>query len=115
MGLSKVVYDGEIGAGLKAKSFISEGTLLLTVGGSMAVDEWGGGDSVSVIIPKAGDETLGPIAKRLILGPFRFANHDCSPNCQASGFPWKVFIRLPSPSLPRFLEHMPTWLKQLGT
>jgi hypothetical protein len=24
----------------------------------------------------------GPKGNRLILGPFRFANHDCSPNCQ---------------------------------
>ncbi|KAF8803051.1 hypothetical protein BYT27DRAFT_7044026, partial [Phlegmacium glaucopus] len=24
----------------------------------------------------------GEVGPRLILGPFRFANHDCSPNCQ---------------------------------
>ncbi|KJA22342.1 hypothetical protein HYPSUDRAFT_99130, partial [Hypholoma sublateritium FD-334 SS-4] len=29
----------------------------------------------------------GEVGPRLILGPFRFANHDCSPNCQIMAIP----------------------------
>lgn len=29
----------------------------------------------------------GPQGVRIILGPFRFANHDCEPNCQVSRWP----------------------------
>jgi hypothetical protein len=50
----------------------------------MAKDKWHGAGGLSIIKPKAGDQTLGPQEERLILGPFRFVNHDCSPNCQVT-------------------------------
>jgi hypothetical protein len=33
---------------------------------------------------EAAPNQLGPMGQRLILGPFRFVNHDCKPNAQVS-------------------------------
>ena len=47
----------------------------------MSSDNVGAG-GLSVILSSPGQ--LGPENERLILGPLRFANHDCKPNCQVS-------------------------------
>lgn len=79
--IEKVSFDGgiSISGGLKANCVIPPSTAILSTCGSMsknvlAVEE----QSVSAI---EGPEPHYP-GKRLVLGPFRFGNHDCDPNCQ---------------------------------
>jgi hypothetical protein len=49
----------------------------------MSSDNYGiGVGGLSVITKGAGQ--LGPENERLLLGPFRFVNHECIPNCQVS-------------------------------
>jgi hypothetical protein len=79
--LQKVCFDGgSISAGLVACCNIAAATVILSTCGSMSSD---GSDvgGFSVIQPSSAQ--LGPQEPRIILGPFRFANHDCQPNCQA--------------------------------
>jgi len=59
--------------------FIPAQTYILMASGSMSSDNFGGG-GLSVILRGSGQ--LGPKNERLILGPLRFANHECKPNCQ---------------------------------
>jgi len=80
VGLQKVSFDGsEISAGLVATSPIPHSTHLLTASGSMSSDLYTGGGFSEIASHKS---QRGPQGRRLILGPFRFANHDCDPNCQ---------------------------------
>jgi hypothetical protein len=79
--VTKISFQGKISAGLECTRPISAGTYILTAGGSMSSDNvYGGG--LSVITRSTGQ--LGPGGERLILGPLRFANHECEPNCQVS-------------------------------
>jgi hypothetical protein len=48
----------------------------------MSSDNYGAHGGLSVIMRSKGQ--LGPEDVRLILGPLRFANHECNPNCQVS-------------------------------
>jgi hypothetical protein len=52
---------------------------ILTASGSMSLNIVKG-PGISNIQSHASQ--LGPSGVRLILGPFRFVNHDCEPNCQ---------------------------------
>lgn len=83
--LDKVSFDGhEMDGGLKAIEVIPAGIPILATASSTASD----------VIP---DQTTGisiiethpcqiqPVGVRLLLGAFRFANHDCNPNCQVKG------------------------------
>jgi SET domain len=78
--IEKVSFDNQtVSAGLKATAHIGAATWILSTCGSMSSDihHYRG---VSVI--QSHHSQLGPSGPRLILGPFRFANHDCAPNCQ---------------------------------
>jgi hypothetical protein len=78
-----VTYGGQISAGLECTKLIPAATYILTAGGSMSSDNFGTGTGgLSVILHSPGQ--LGPENERLILGPLRFANHECKPNCQVS-------------------------------
>jgi hypothetical protein len=78
--ISKVTYGGQIVAGLECTKPIHASTYILTAGASMSSDNYGMGGGLSVIM--RGARQLGPENERLILGPLRFANHECRPNCQ---------------------------------
>ena len=80
--LEKVSFDQRtIAMGLKAQQPIHAGTAILSTCSSMSLDTiHDGKPSISVIEASRGQ--LGPSGPRLILGPLRFANHDCNPNCQ---------------------------------
>jgi hypothetical protein len=79
--IEKVTLGGKIDAGLTCTKFIPAGMYILTAGGSMSSNNFGKG-GLSVIMRGSGQ--LGPENERLILGPLRFANHECKPNCQVS-------------------------------
>jgi hypothetical protein len=77
--LEKVAFSGKVSAGLKAGCFIPAATCLLTTCSSMAQGiALGGGFSVIESHPSQ----KGPTGPRVLLGPLRFANHDCDPTCQ---------------------------------
>lgn len=80
--LDKVSFNGgPFSAGLRASRNIAAGQFLLTTCSSMCIDEATQSHSkLSVIQPSA--THLGPKGPRLLLGPFRFANHNCNPNAQ---------------------------------
>lgn len=80
--LDKVRLDGEgFCAGLRAVRSIEAGQVLLTTCSSMASDAAAADlGRLSVIRPTS--SSAGRPCDRLILGPFRFANHDCRPNAQ---------------------------------
>lgn len=67
-------------AGLECTKAIPAGTYILTGSSSLSSDSYGKGGGLSVILACPGQ--LGPSTERLMLGPVRFANHDCEPNCQ---------------------------------
>ena len=76
----RVAFDeNKISGGLECTKFIPAATYILTASGSMSSDKFGKG-GLSVILRSPGQR--GPENERLILGPFRFANHECKPNCQ---------------------------------
>jgi hypothetical protein len=82
MGLEKVVYEqGVISGGMKAQEDIPAGVSLLAACGSGSQDAV---DRAGISIVKASRIQKGPTKPRLVLGPFRFVNHDCDPNCQVS-------------------------------
>jgi hypothetical protein len=60
----------------------------------MSSDNVNGG-GLSVITRSTGQ--LGPRDERLVLGPIRFANHECVPNCQVN-----LFYFFPNDRLPMF-------------
>ena len=76
--LAKVTYGGEIRAGLEATRDIAAATYILSTCSSMSIDLYGQGFSII----RGDPQQNGPVGNRLILGPFRLANHDCQPNCQ---------------------------------
>jgi hypothetical protein len=78
--VNKFLYDGDIVAGLECTKTIPAHTYILTSGGSMSSDNYGQAGGLSVILSSTGQ--LGPPNERLMLGPVRFANHECMPNCQ---------------------------------
>jgi hypothetical protein len=84
VGLDKVSFDGStISAGLRAKRKIEASCPILSTSSSMSSDLIPGSyRSISVI--ESGPEQKGPLGPRLMLGPLRFANHDCEPNTQVS-------------------------------
>src|SRR4029077_3829079 len=78
----KVSHTGqEASFGLKATHPIPAGTFIMETCSSMSLD-CTSTPGPSVI--EAASNQLGPIGPRLILGPFRFVNHDCKPNAQVS-------------------------------
>ena len=82
--LDKVSFDGKtISAGLRAKIKIPASCPILSTSSSMSSDlipaHLG---SISVIV--SAPDQIGPLGPRLMLGPLRFANHDCQPNTQVS-------------------------------
>jgi len=81
--IEKVKFGSKIACGLRAKVRIEAFTAILSTCSSMSLDIVDGKQAVSVI--NSSPRQKGPVGPRLILGPFRFANHDCSPNCQVSG------------------------------
>lgn len=80
--VDKVLFKGstKVSCGLKAASNISAATVILSLCSSMSSDLISGRFGISVIKSVACQSLKE--GERLILGPFRFANHDCSPNCQ---------------------------------
>ena len=84
LALEKVSFhvggNSTITCGLKATRFIPVATFLLSGGGSMSSDLVEGRSAISII--ESTPRQKGPFGHRLLLGPFRFTNHDCKPNCQ---------------------------------
>lgn len=82
--LDKVSFDGNtISAGLKAKFKIPASCPILSTSSSMSSDIIPAHlHSISVIM--SAPDQKGPLGPRLMLGPLRFANHDCQPNTQVS-------------------------------
>jgi hypothetical protein len=82
VGLDKVSFDGiTISAGLRAKRRILASSPVLSTSSSLSSDLIPGHlRSISVI--ESGSGQKGPRGPRLMLGPLRFANHDCQPNTQ---------------------------------
>lgn len=79
--IDKVSFDGAtISAGLRARVPIPVATAILSACGSVSNDPIVNRDSISLI--ETPDKNFP--GRRLILGPFWFANHDCNPNCKAS-------------------------------
>jgi hypothetical protein len=82
--LDKVSFDGNmISAGLKARIKIPASSPILSTSSSMSSDLIPAHlHGISVIT--SGHDQHGPLGPRLMLGPLRFANHDCEPNTQVS-------------------------------
>ena len=90
--LAKVSFDSQtIAVGLKARKRIPAACPILSTSTSMSSDLISPGvHAVSII--ESGPGQKGPQGSRLMLGPLRFANHDCAPNCQVSDIPNRGFI-----------------------
>jgi hypothetical protein len=85
VGSVKVSFDMKtVSSGMKARHKIPAGTAIKETCSSMSSDATSG-TGLSTI--QGSNRQLGPNVPRIILGPFRFLNHDCSPNAQvgASG------------------------------
>jgi hypothetical protein len=91
--LSRVIFQGHLEpvAGLVATRPIPAYVDILSTAGLMACDapyDFDGDAQqevddrlkLSVVTPNI--KSLGPDASRITLGPMRFANHDCQPNCE---------------------------------
>lgn len=82
VGLEKVSFDGTtISAGLKAKRKIPASFPILSTSSSLSRDLVPGEVGGISVIESCADQK-GPVGARLMLGPLRFANHDCEPNTQ---------------------------------
>jgi hypothetical protein len=80
--LEKVSFDQrKISMGLKAERRILAGTVILSTCSSMSLDLIPD-EQRGLSIIQSSRKQLGPFGPRLLLGPLRFANHDCKPNCQ---------------------------------
>lgn len=90
--LDKVSFDGNmISAGLKAKNKIPASCPILATSSSLSSDIIPANvHSISVI--ESAPDQKGPLGPRLMLGPLRFANHDCHPNTQVSqlGYSFRI-------------------------
>ena len=83
--IEKVSFEeGKICAGLVACQMIPAATPILTTCSSMSSDLAEGSHMISVV--EGTRLQKGPEGPRLILGPFRFVNHNCQPNCQVRSF-----------------------------
>ena len=80
--VEKVKFGSQVACGLRAKVHMEPFTTILSTCSSMSSDIVDGQQAISVI--NSSLRQRGPVGPRLILGPFRFANHDCSPNCQVT-------------------------------
>jgi SET domain len=97
-----VSFDNHtISAGLKATSRIEAATWILSTCSSMSSDLQ---HHASISVIQSHQSQQGPCGQRLILGPFRFANHDCAPNCQVSV---QNFTLLHVSELPDQIAHIP--------
>ena len=82
--LEKVSFEsGVVAAGLKACKPIGGSMPILATCSSMSSDIVKNSKNVISVVLSSSCQR-GPQGPRLILGPFRFANHDCNPNCQVS-------------------------------
>lgn len=82
MGLEKVSFSGgKICFGLKACRIIPAGCPILSTSTSLSEDVVPD-DMAGISVIEATRGQKGPMGPRLMLGPLRFANHDCKPNCQ---------------------------------
>jgi hypothetical protein len=117
--LEKVSFDQRtIAMGLKAEHTIPAATAILSTCTSMSLDLiTDGRRSISVIESSRGQ--LGPLGPRLLLGPLRFANHDCKPNChvqsQLNVYLYVVQSTDNKPSLVRSKAPMPMSYGPSGT
>ena len=97
--ISQVVLNEKIQSRILATSDISKGTLILELGGLMSSDAIMSGSLVQdskkrkreeapqynmLSVIRKGPRQCGPGAPsdRLLLGPARFVNHSCEPNCK---------------------------------
>jgi hypothetical protein len=82
VGSMKVTYDEEtVSYGMKARRDIPIGVAIKETCSSMSSDA---ALTPGPSIIEGSVKQLGPNVPRFILGPFRFLNHDCSPNAQVS-------------------------------
>jgi hypothetical protein len=99
--LEKVSFDNiKISMGLKAHRNIPSGAAILSSSSSMSTDIIPP-ERRSISIIKSHRSQLGPLGPRLLLGPLRFANHDCNPNCQVVIFLTLSYCRIFSLSIVR--------------
>jgi len=82
VAISKVTHTRrEASFGLKARRDIQVGSYIKETCSSMSLDQV---SEQGPSIIEATSSQIPPSAPRLILGPFRFVNHDCEPNSQVS-------------------------------
>ena len=67
--------------GLKARRLIPAGYPILSTSTSLSQDVIPG-QMVGISVAEATQGQKGPKGPRLMVGPLRFVNHDCKPNCQ---------------------------------
>ncbi len=80
VGLVKVSFDGKrVSSSMKVRHEIPVGVVIKETCSLMSLDK-ALTSGISVI--QGSGNQLGPEVPRLILGPFRFVNHDCNPNAQ---------------------------------
>lgn len=100
--VEKVRFNkGGTSCGLKAAADIEPSVVILASCSSMSSDLVLDRPGVSIINSNANQK--GKLGPRLILGPFRFANHDCCPNCQvrsilSSQLPFSSLFKRSCPS-----------------
>ena len=84
--LDKVSFDGvEMDGGVKAIEAIPAGIPILAMASSMSSDLIPG-KATAISVIQSHPSQSGLVGVRLMLGPVRFANHDCNPNCQVRGY-----------------------------
>jgi hypothetical protein len=80
VGSVKVSFDAKtVSSGMKARHKIPAGMAIKETCSSMSSDA-APGKGLSII--QGSNRQLGPNVPRMILGPFRFVNHDCNPTAQ---------------------------------
>ena len=82
MVLEKVSFEEKkVCMGLKARRLIPAGCPILSTSTSLSQDLVPD-QMVGISVAEASKGQKGPMGPRLMLGPLRFVNHDCKPNCQ---------------------------------